>query len=504
MALLPVLKSLGAAQVCMRLLPLCMRVQEKWNSAAEGVVILDNGTLLATEAAWQRYPQMLCNLANEGKLVYPSLQWALADSAFVRQCLADGDASRRELARRAALALDAETLAKQSLLDIVSDAYSQGASDIHFRMTGSEARIAYRIHGQLRHQTARSRTSVTEAIAAALNTQSDDFHDVFDESQVTGASITLTLPDSGLPIRIRSQKSPCRDGFSVTLRLQADSTARALTLSELGFASERAKRLQHIMGQATGLLLISGPTGHGKTTTLAALNREVPATRKVVSLEDPIEIIQPRIEQKYVSTDNNPEAFAHMIRSVLREDPDVIEVSEIRDLATAKAAVTAATTGHLVVSTVHATDAVGILSRLYDLGVSSLQLSQPHLFAGLLAQRLLPKLCSSCKERVQDNRWGTVYRQSKSGCEQCNFTGSNGRIAISELIVPNEEATTFIREQKLSQWCASLAQQGWDSMACEAFMWVQRGVLDPSYAAELIPGYAQHAGAELQQEPAHV
>lgn len=491
MSELRVLSAAYNAQVCLRMLSACMQAQRDWSSALEGVVVLDTGVIVATEPAWQNHMQTLCNLASEAMLHYPQLEWALADIVVIRQWLTDGDATRRELARRAALSIDAETLAKQALLDIVMDALAQGASDIHFRMAGLEARIAYRIHGQLVHQAARSRTSVTEAIAAALNTQSDDFHEVFDERKVTGASITLQLPDSGMPIRIRSQKSPCRDGFSVTLRLQVTPEHKSWSLRELGFPIYRARQLREMMGQATGLLLISGPTGHGKTTTLAALNGEVPLSRKVIALEDPIEIIQPHIEQKHVSSEGDPEAFAQMIRSVLREDPDIIEVSEIRDAVTAQAAISAAMTGHLVVSTVHATDAIGIIARLYDLGCSALQLSQPNLIAGLLAQRLLPVLCEHCKCSGSHSRWGKVFRQHSAGCSECGYTGIAGRMAISELVIPDEKAAHYIREQKLSTWYEELLQQGWDGMACEAALGIQQGHLDPEHAEQFIPNFHQ-------------
>ncbi|MCC5854396.1 MAG: Flp pilus assembly complex ATPase component TadA [Idiomarina sp.] len=478
----------GNAQVCPKLLAHCLSLQAYWESTQEGAVVLDNGVLFASHEAWNRHLQSLCNLDVVARRSYPQLRWAKGQAAEIRKLLADADAIRRDHEKRQLMAPDAQSMAKQALLDIVVDALSMKATDIHLRMTGQEARIAYRIDGQLYAQASRSRTSVTEAVAAALNTQSEDFREVFDERQVSGASLTLVLPDSGDSVRIRSQKSPTRDGFSVTLRLQRSEQRELPDLRELGFQQQRIEALGRIMAQATGLLLISGPTGHGKTTTLAALNRTVPHTRKIISLEDPVEIIQPRVEQKFVPTDQDANAFAQMIKTVLREDPDLVEVSEIRDLQTASAGISAALTGHLVVSTIHANDALGIVSRLLDLGLSAHQLSQPSLFAGLLAQRLVPRLCTHCRQPKRDAVWGDTYRRSQQGCEHCSYTGLFGRIAVSELVCPDYHSAQWIRDQNFHAWLVALQQQGWRSMANEAIELIRAGLVDPAIVAELVPG----------------
>ncbi|MCO4322023.1 GspE/PulE family protein [Aliidiomarina quisquiliarum] len=500
MLIIKQIEQLGSVQACPVLLDETLAAQEHWQSNEQGVVILDSGILLASPAAWAQQLQSICNLHVLVAERYPSVEWGSAEIAIVRKFLADADAVRRDRIAQAQSTGDTQTMARQALLDIVVDAHRMRATDIHLRMTGSEARISYRIDGLLYHQASRSRTSVTEAVAAALNTQSDDFREVFDERHMSGASISLTLPDSGENIRIRTQKSPCRDGFSVTMRLQASEQQRVPDLYSLGFAPSRVLQLRHVMSQATGLLLISGPTGHGKTTTLAALNRLVPKSRKIISLEDPIEIIQPNIEQKFVPTDQDPYAFAHMIRSVLREDPDLVEVSEIRDMHTANAGISAALTGHLVVSTIHANDAIGIISRLLDLGLTATQLSQPGLFAGLLAQRLLPKLCVNCSKPVNHPQWGAVKEQSSSGCATCQLTGLQGRVAISELIVPNSHASKWIQDLNIVHWQESLRRNGWDSMAFNASELICQGVVDPRHAEELVPGMNELGLQQRQQK----
>ena len=467
------------------------------------MVVLDSGYLVASPFVWEQNLAAIVELDALAKRIYPKLHWAKCDSALIRQTLTEAEAARRERAISLSFEQGAKSMAKQALIDIVADAYRMQATDIHLRMAAREARIAYRIHGQIQVQASRSRASVTEAIAAALNTQSDDFHDVFDERHMSSASISLVLPETGQTMRIRTQKSPCRDGFSVTLRLQPSEQQQQPELSSLGFNSARLSQLGQIMQQATGLLLISGPTGHGKTTTLAGLNKLVPNTRKVISLEDPIEIIQPQIEQKFVPTDQDHEAFAKMIKAVLREDPDLVEVSEIRDRQTANAAISAALTGHLVVSTIHANDALGIVARLLDLGLSPSQLSQPGLFAGLLAQRLIPKLCPACKVENVSARWGLHFKQAKNGCENCQHTGLVGRVAVSELVTPEFADTALIRAEDWGKWRKHLLSQGWDSMAIDAMTLIKMGTVDPLHAIELVPdmritnGTAQPSEAAL-------
>lgn len=477
------------ARACVKMLNRCLDATHQWTGTELAVVVLDNGYLLATESVWRVHMLMMCQIDAEARQIYPNLHWAKCDGALIRQTLTEADAMRRERSMSLSFGDNNQSMAKQALIDIVADAHKLQATDIHLRMIGRDAKISYRIHGQLLQQPSRSRASVTEAIAAALNTQSEDFREVFDERHISGASITLILPESGQSMRIRTQKSPCRDGFSVTLRLQPSEQKEPPNLHKLGFAPSRIQSLSDVMKQATGLLIVSGPTGHGKTTTLAALNQLVPKTRKVISLEDPIEIIQPQIEQKFVSSDQSPDAFAKMIKTVLREDPDLVEVSEVRDIQTAAASISAALTGHLVVSTIHANDALGIVARLHDLGVPLSQLGQAELFAGLLAQRLLPRLCSNCKQTAKSPQWGMHAKKSKVGCEQCDFTGFSGRVAVSEFVKPDPSAFQWIRNQDWKGWKDSLIQEGWDSMAIEALTLVHQKQVDPMYAYELVPSF---------------
>lgn len=481
-------EQLGYAQVQQNLVPQCLQFFQRHNDPEIVAVVFDDGRLLASLTAWQQHFAELQELIFAARK-YCQIQHCLTGSAeMIREILADADGQQRSMEVHGVDANYGESLAKQTLIDIVTEALELGATDIHLRLAGKDARIAYRIDGLLCFQGVRSRVFVTEVVAAALNTQSDDCFDVFDERQITAASITLNLPAPYGQVRIRSQKSPCRDGFTVTLRLQRSFQLQLPSLAELGFAPPHISLLGDLMQQSIGLILISGPTGHGKTTTLAAMNTLVPNTRKVISLEDPIEIIQPTIEQKFVANTAEGDTFSSMLKVVLREDPDLVEVSEIRDIQTAKSAVSAALTGHLVASTIHANDAIGIIPRLLDIGLSARQLSQPGLIAGLIAQRLLPKLCCHCRQQSVFIEFGTLWEKHTDGCEHCNYRGVVGRVVVSEIILPSIDSGVFIREQDFAGWRKQLQARGWLSLAAAAEVLVKQGIVALSDARKNIPG----------------
>lgn len=480
-------QSLGYVHVAPQMLEPCLAFFQQWNNPEVVAVVLEDGRLLASPVAWRKHFIELQQITFAARNVCPVKRSCEGPAAMIREILTDADGQRRALEIQAGVTQYGENLAKQTLSDIVSEALEVGATDIHLRMCGQDARISFRIDGLLCWQGNRSRVFVTEVVAAALNTQSDDCSDVFDERKISSASITLPLSEPYGEVRIRAQKSPCRDGFTVTLRLQKSSQLDVPELKTLGFRGEVITKLQGLMQQSIGLILISGPTGHGKTTTLAAMNRLVPITRKVISLEDPIEIVQPAIEQKFVPNTVGHSAFSEMLKVVLREDPDLVEVSEIRDLETATSAVSAALTGHLVASTIHANDAMGIVPRLLDIGLTAVQLSQPNLLAGLIAQRLLPRLCQHCREIDIRLDTGTLWKRNSNGCEHCRYRGVSGRSVISEVLIPGNDDYRFIRQQDFHGWRQQLANNGWRSLASEAEALVRQGLVALQDAFEVVP-----------------
>lgn len=449
---------LTAQQVNPALLDHCLTLADGPNAVL--AVCSHDGLLVSTAAAWQQQPQVLCNL-----MCLMDLQSAgyrhrmVADEHLIRTLLHDADDLRtNSQPMQTNLHLD-HTRAQQALEDLVVQALQLQASDIHLVFQPTLATLAFRVHGRLISRVERGREVLAAAIAAALNTRSDDFHELFDEQRLSSASISLTVVYAGQPrrLRLRVQKSPTRAGFAVTMRIQHEQQT-LLELAELGMPQSVVTALTQLIQAEHGLLLVAGPTGQGKSTTLAAMNLVIPASYKVISLEDPIEIIQPHIEQKPVLADHAELNFANMVKVALREDPDVISISEIRDSATAKAAYTAALTGHLVTATVHAHDALGVVQRLIDLGLSGAMLAQPGLLQGVLAQRLEPIPCNQCHTDLTDSK-------HQHHCSTCSGAGVIGRQWLGELLVLDDRLRSAIRSENIAECERILLMREWQPLS---------------------------------------
>ncbi|RZQ56420.1 hypothetical protein CWI82_03700 [Pseudidiomarina tainanensis] len=443
------LTGLSASQTS---LSLCSAVSDQYMQDDVAVLISVEGALIASLPAWQHHFMTLMNIVTQANLNGEVVtQWCLANARSIRNLLHDATAHELQSAHVETVELD-HTRAQQSLEDLVQQALVLQASDIHLLFSPTHAALSFRVHGRLVGKVERNRESMAGAIAAALNTRSEDFHELFDEQRLSSASISLSVldNDSFQRIRLRVQKSPTRNGFAVTMRLQREQS-KILRLHELGLSADVVNRLQAILREPSGLLIIAGPTGQGKTTTLAALNAEIPTTAKVISLEDPIEIIQPQIEQKPVIAEHHELNFANMVKVALREDPDVISISEIRDEATAKAAFTAALTGHLVTATVHAHDTFGVLSRLLDLGLSPESLAQFGVVRGILAQRLVANICIDCE--------GT-----DRGCPRCHGVGVIGRRIVSEYLPIDNNIRQALLAKQFENCRSELIAQGWQTL----------------------------------------
>ncbi|MBI2501449.1 MAG: type II/IV secretion system protein, partial [Deltaproteobacteria bacterium] len=242
----------------------------------------------------------------------------------------------------------------------------------------------------------------------------------------------------GKPIDLRVSTYPTIHGEKVVLRLLA--TSEKIGIEELGFSEHERKIFSELIGRPHGIFLVTGPTGSGKSTTLyAALERLNSPEKNIVSIEDPVEREITGVSQAQINTKAGI-TFASALRAILRQDPDIIMLGEIRDRETAEISVRAAITGHLVLTTLHTNTAAGAISRLNDLGVESFLLSSS--LVGVLAQRLVRKICSSCREEVPSSDQGpphffkgkieTMFRGK--GCPECHLSGYSGRVGIFELV----------------------------------------------------------------------
>jgi general secretion pathway protein E len=319
---------------------------------------------------------------------------------------------------------------------LITRAVEMGASDIHLEPGESQLRLRYRIDGVLREiepPPARLKSAIVSRlkIMATLN--------IAERRLAQDGRIRLAV--RGKEIDFRVSTTPAIHGESVVLRI-LDRGALALDFAELGFEDHLLRPFIEILDRPHGIVLITGPTGSGKTTTLyTALTTLNSPDRKILTVEDPIEYLLEGINQVQVRPQIGL-TFANALRSFLRQDPDIMMVGEIRDLETAQIAVQAALTGHLVLSTVHTNDAASAMTRLLDMGIEDYLLTST--INGVLAQRLVRKLCPSCRQPYSPTpelcgRLGLGHCSDMTfhrlmGCPACSGTGYRGRTIISELM----------------------------------------------------------------------
>jgi general secretion pathway protein E len=248
----------------------------------------------------------------------------------------------------------------------------------------------------------------------------------------------ISLRIGGRAIDVRVSTLPSAHGERAVLRL-LDKTESKFTLEGLGMSGEVLSAFKRVVQQPHGIVLVTGPTGSGKTTSLyASLQTVDTSTTNVLTVEDPIEYELPGIGQTQVNSKIDL-TFAKALRAILRQDPDVIMIGEIRDYETAQIAIQASLTGHLVLATLHTNDAPSAVTRLMDMGVEPFLLSSSLL--GVQAQRLVRKLCDSCKRQGPDGHWHPV------GCPACGQTGYRGRTGVYELMVLDDELRALVHQR---------------------------------------------------------
>ncbi len=362
---------------------------------------------------------------------------------------------------------------------IIIEAIRYQASDIHIETNDFEIYIKYRIDGLL--QTVKklpidlfNTLSSRIKIMAKLN--------IMEQRLPQDGRISVTIENS--PIDIRVSIIPVINGESITLRL-FNYENKILSLNELGFNNECVKTLTKSVLYPHGLVLVTGPTGSGKTTTLHSLLNLLPKeSLKLITLEDPVEQIIQDIPQIQIN-ETIGLTFETMLRRVLRHDPNVIMVGEIRDSATAELAIRAALTGHLILTTLHTNDSISAITRLYDMGI------EPYLLCSVLrcveAQRLVRKLCTKCsldinpsiEEKKIFNKYSIKINKLKKavGCKDCYNTGYKGRIAISEIFeFSSNLEELIINKKRNSELLESLRKEGMKNLVHDGLEKVANGI----------------------------
>jgi len=336
---------------------------------------------------------------------------------------------------------------------LLTQAVKQNASDIHIEPFENRLLVRMRVDGVMREVLQPQRV-LAPLITSRIKVMAK--LDIAEKRLPQDGRISLRI--AGRAVDVRVSTLPSGHGERVVLRL-LDKQAGRLDLFQLGMAVETTVTIDRLIRRPHGIFLVTGPTGSGKTTTLyAALERLNDASRNIMTVEDPIEYYIDGIGQTQVNSKVEL-TFARGLRAILRQDPDVVMVGEIRDLETVQIAVQASLTGHLVFSTLHTNTAIGAITRLRDMGVEPFLLSSSLL--GVLAQRLVRTLCESCKQpktadvaeclalNVAPERPPTIYEPL--GCDECNNLGYKGRLGVYELIEVDDTLRTMIHDGSSEQ-----------------------------------------------------
>ncbi len=390
-----------------------------------------------------------------------------------------------------------ETVDEQTLLEasedapvasalriIIDEASKARASDIHFEPGEDKLRIRYRVDGALQEVM-----SLPLKIHLPLTSRIKIMADMNIADHLRPQDGQFSTESKGRPIDVRVATSPTVRGETTVLRL-LDKSLAIMDLAQLGFSPGALARYENMLKVPFGMILISGPTGAGKTTTLyASVNKLDKTSRNVITIEDPVEYRFDSMNQIQV----NPKAgltFASGLRSILRLDPDVILVGEIRDAETAKIAVQAALTGHMVLSSIHANDAIGVIFRLLDLGIEPFLVSSAVI--GVVAQRMIRRICPDCSTEKEVSLMEQLAYADEigekrieflhgTGCEQCSYTGYRGRTGVFEILplsdnirmqILNHASAAEVRQQAIEEGMVPLIK--------DAMLKVKAGISTPS------------------------
>ena len=359
---------------------------------------------------------------------------------------------------------------------IITRAVEISASDIHIEPFEGDLKIRYRIDGVL-HDMESPPKKLQSAVISRIKIMSK--LNIAERRLPQDGRIRFKAMGKNIDMRVSTL--PTIYGESIVMRI-LDRGGVVLDLGKLGFPSKELKQFENLISKPYGMFLVTGPTGSGKTTTLyTGLHKINSPDIKIITIEDPVEYQMHGINQIHIKPQIGL-TFASGLRSIVRQDPDVIMVGEIRDPETADIAIQSALTGHMVFSTVHTNDAAGAITRLQDMGVESFLMSSAIL--GVLAQRLVRVICKSCKTPVKlESRamdelgvkegLGSFTVYEGKGCDECSNTGYRGRVGIFELLIINDDirrlilqktSANIIKEKAREQGMKTLREDGWDKV----------------------------------------
>jgi type II secretory ATPase GspE/PulE/Tfp pilus assembly ATPase PilB-like protein len=473
-----------------------MDEMQTWCKDQGNIVVLKSATILSADPSSRTVQNCKSLMLSKG--IHPSQVYG-ATLAFIGLLLASGqdeDSSRKNKLEATASFSDQQ----RHLRDLVYEAVLQGVSDIHIQVRETYAKIRMRQHGELRLYAEWSEKLGREIASVAFNKETDHATSHFNPSVPQDASMPLKI--QGRDVRLRLASVPAHGGFDMVMRILATGEERTKTLEDLGYTSKQVDIIKMAIKLPFGAIIVAGPTGSGKTTTLASCMELIEPTQKLYSIEDPVEKVVEAATQVPVNTEKEDRSFASMGRAALRMDPDIIILGEMRDEDTAHVMVRASITGHLVLTTLHTNRATAIITRLVDMGISPVLLSDSSVLRCLICQRLMPKVCKNCAIPLRDSikhqanipEWEAVLGSEiintavarGPGCSSCGRSGVGGRIVVAEVIWVDENGRQFIQKCDTLNWEKYLQQNNWLDFRGRAIQLIQEGICDPFDAEKVV------------------
>nr|WP_136251350.1 GspE/PulE family protein [Ningiella ruwaisensis] len=399
---------------------------------------------------------------------------------------------------------DQDNLVAKLLQSIFEDAVIAKASDIHIEPEENQLRIRQRVDGVLQENII-PQSNIAAALVLRLKLMSG--LDISEKRLPQDGRTQVKVKNRDIDVRVSTM--PIQYGESVVLRL-LDQSQGILSLEQTGMPDAIVKRFRQLLSRPHGMILVTGPTGSGKTTTLyGSLNELNKPESKIITVEDPVEYRLPRINQVQVNPKINL-SFASVLRTTLRQDPDILMVGEMRDQETVEIGLRGALTGHLVLSTLHTNDAISSAIRLIDMGAPGYLVASS--LKGIVAQRLVRKLCERCTTDAPPSSEHKVwlsqideeftYRDFKyaGGCQSCNYTGYKGRLGVFELLEMNEAMMTALKEGDTAEFSQQAkANPTYKPLALAALDYALAGITSLDEVMKLV-----ELVSDTQQKPASV
>lgn len=467
-----------------------------WCKDQHNIVVLKTATILSSDPTSRAVQNCKSLMLSKG--VHPGQVFA-ATQSFIKLLLASGqedDSVKKQKGETSTTFSDQQ----RHLRDLVFEAVQQNVSDIHIQVRQTYTKIRMRQHGELRVYAEWSEKLGRELASVAFNKETDHATSHFNPLVPQDASMPLKM--NGRDIRLRLASVPAHGGFDMVMRILATGEERVKSLEELGYTSNQVDIIKMALKLPFGAIIVAGPTGSGKTTTLAACMEMVETTQKLYSIEDPVEKVVEEATQVPVNTEKEDRSFASMGRAALRMDPDVIILGEMRDEDTAHVMVRASITGHLVLTTLHTNRATAIITRLVDMGISPVMLSDSSVLRCLMCQRLVPVVCQKCAIPLRNSPkhqafipdWESVLGKETidsakargPGCASCHGSAVGGRTVVAEVIWVDEEGRQFIQKSDTLNWEKYLLENGWVDFHGRAVQLIQEGLCDPFDAEKVV------------------